>query len=231
MCFMLKVRFFLNRSQALHLQRRAANRPSCRLLLPAQTGHLLYPEMLLADSPKQALTPKRSVLNLMSRYTLFPSGQRPIGPDCVATKIGSRASISFHPGNVFLGIAHSLLLKMNGDLCVMKRTSKIRRAKMLAQGGRCYYCDQLMWEHKMELGERPDRWPIRKPRALQCTAEHLHPRSDGGADTPENIVAACWFCNSTRHKKKQARSPQQHREHARKRMRQGRWLQVRSNLL
>jgi hypothetical protein len=196
-----------------------------------QTGHPLSPAMLLANSPKQLLTAKRSVLNLKERYKSFHLGQRPIGPDCVATKIGSRASISFHPGNVFLGIAHSLHLKMNGGLCAMKRTSKIRRAKMLAQGGRCYYCDQPMWEHKMELGERPDRWANGKPRALQCTAEHLIPRSDGGADTPENIVAACWFCNITRHKKKQARSPQQHREHARKRMRQGGWMQAKSNLL
>jgi hypothetical protein len=186
--------------------------------------------MLLADSPKQPLTPKRSVLNLTLRYISFLSGQRPLGPDCVATKIGSRASISFHPGNAFLGIAHSLLLKMNGDLSAMKRTSKIRLAKMHAQGGRCYYCDQLMWEHKEELQERPDRWTNRKPRALQCTAEHLIPRSDGGADTSENIVAACWYCNTTRHRKKQARSPQEHRAHVRKQMCKGRWSRASVNL-
>ena len=51
-------------------------------------------------SSKQPLTSQPSLLNFLIRYTSFPSGQRPIGPDCVATKIGSRASISFHPGNV-----------------------------------------------------------------------------------------------------------------------------------
>lgn len=179
--------------------------------------------MLLADFRKQPLTPKSSVPNLITRHISFLSGHRPLGPDCVATTIGFRASISFYPGNVFLDIAHSLLLKMNGDLCAMKRTSKIRLAKMHAQGGRCYYCDQPMWEHKKELQERPDRWTNGKPRALQCTAEHLIPRSDGGADTSENIVAACWYCNTTRHRKKQARSPQEHRAHVRKQMRKGRW--------
>ncbi|UWQ15360.1 HNH endonuclease [Aliiroseovarius sp. M344] len=112
----------------------------------------------------------------------------------------------------------------------MKKTSKIRRAKMLAQGGRCYYCDLPMWEHEAEKVGWPDLWTNEKPKTLQCTAEHLVPRSDGGVDTPENIVAACWFCNTTRHKRKQVRSPQEHRAHVKKRMRKGRWLQASINL-
>ncbi|WP_339009581.1 HNH endonuclease [Aeromonas popoffii] len=34
---------------------------------------------------------------------------------------------------------------------------------------------------------------------LQCTGEHLQPRSNGGSNQPANIVAACRHCNGTRH--------------------------------
>src|SRR5688500_10220810 len=35
----------------------------------------------------------------------------------------------------------------------------------------------------------------RTARSLQCTAEHLQAKCDGGADSLENIVAACRLCN------------------------------------
>lgn len=100
-----------------------------------------------------------------------------------------------------------------------KKLKAIRRKKMIAQGGRCWYCGLPMWEAEQARarGEAP-------PRALRCTAEHLHPRGEGGADTADNIVAACLFCNNQRHRRKSPRSPEEHRRHVQQRMAAGRWL-------
>jgi 5-methylcytosine-specific restriction endonuclease McrA len=107
----------------------------------------------------------------------------------------------------------------------MKKALKnIRRTKMLAQSGRCYYCDLPMWDATLDH-RLPAMCSSRGlPKFLQCTAEHLLPRSEGGKDTAENIVAACWYCNTSRHKRKCAPSPRAYRTHVRKRMAAGRWL-------
>lgn len=39
----------------------------------------------------------------------------------------------------------------------------------------------------------------KEARSLQCTAEHLTARCDGGRDSAYNIAAACLHCNRTRH--------------------------------
>ncbi|MGY5808447.1 HNH endonuclease [Rhizobium sp. LEGMi198b] len=78
------------------------------------------------------------------------------------------------------------------------------------QRGRCCYCGNPMWEAAIEpLDEakkrfaepRLEKW-FKTPDALlesfRCTAEHCIARSDGGTDAPDNIVAACMLCNSTR---------------------------------
>ena len=106
----------------------------------------------------------------------------------------------------------------------MKALKNLRRTKMLAQGGRCYYCDLPMWDEPLD-----HRLPVtcrssRLPKTLRCTAEHLLPRSEGGANTAENIVAACLFCNNSRHRRKEALSPEAHRAHVQQRMAAGRWL-------
>ena len=63
----------------------------------------------------------------------------------------------------------------------MGKLSNIRRTKMQAQSGRCYYCDLPMWDPEMDPAV-PEicRAPALR-RYLRCTAEHLQPRSDGGA--------------------------------------------------
>ena len=94
----------------------------------------------------------------------------------------------------------------------------IRKRKMIAQKGRCYYCDLPMWDVAAATV------PLKE---LRCTAEHLHPRSEGGKDISDNIVAACLYCNTMRHRCKQPRSPKAHRQHVRKRMAAGKWLAVR----
>ncbi|MEY8095817.1 HNH endonuclease [Falsihalocynthiibacter sp. S25ZX9] len=62
------------------------------------------------------------------------------------------------------------------------------------------------------------------PKFLRCTAEHLLPRSEGGGNAAENIVAACWYCNTARHRRKYPPSPEAHRTRVRRRMAAGRWL-------
>lgn len=99
----------------------------------------------------------------------------------------------------------------------------LRFKSYLAQQRRCYYCGVLMW-----LG-RPDGFQASSPVPkgvlvkVQCTAEHLVAKRDGGADHKQNIVAACRHCNFLRHARKKALSPEAYRELVRKRISLGRW--------
>lgn len=56
-----------------------------------------------------------------------------------------------------------------------------------------------MWEQGGKQLARKLGIPIRRAKHLRCTAEHLIPQADGGPDTPENIAAACAWCNHYRH--------------------------------
>ncbi|MDZ7841502.1 MAG: HNH endonuclease [Gammaproteobacteria bacterium] len=65
-----------------------------------------------------------------------------------------------------------------------------------------------------------------KPTAVsrfQCTAEHLVARQDGGRNTRDNIVAACRFCNTTRHRIRAQPEPHAYRQHVITRMKSGKW--------
>lgn len=106
----------------------------------------------------------------------------------------------------------------------MDTLTKIRRKKMLAQRGRCYYCGLPMWDKALDQQLPKSCRSTKLPKALQCTAEHLKPRSEGGEDSEANVVAACIFCNAARHRRKRPRSPADHLAHVRKRMDAGRWL-------
>lgn len=78
------------------------------------------------------------------------------------------------------------------------------------QRGRCCYCGNPMWEAAIEPVDdakarfaepRLEKWfatPDAQLESFRCTAEHRVARSDGGTDSPDNIVAACMLCNSTR---------------------------------
>lgn len=80
-----------------------------------------------------------------------------------------------------------------------KILAEIKKSQAARQGWRCYYCDFPMWsENPVNFG-REHRISLRHVPRFQCTAEHILPRSEGGTDEPENIVAACAFCNRTRH--------------------------------
>ena len=60
----------------------------------------------------------------------------------------------------------------------------LRRLASKRQEHRCYYC-------KCVMGKQPQ---------LRCTAEHLVARAHHGKNSRSNIVAACKFCNSMRHR-------------------------------
>jgi 5-methylcytosine-specific restriction endonuclease McrA len=48
-------------------------------------------------------------------------------------------------------------------------------------------------------------------------------RQDGGKDTAENIVAACWFCNSRRHRRTSAMAPEAFKKLVSKRKKLHKW--------
>ena len=97
---------------------------------------------------------------------------------------------------------------------------KLRLSAFHAQQGRCFYCGARMWLRcSSELGLRPQ-----SSRSLQCTAEHLIARQDGGTDSHENIVAACALCNKRRHRRPgPAPAPQAYKALVQRRVVSGRW--------
>lgn len=101
---------------------------------------------------------------------------------------------------------------------------KSRRAAFLRQGGRCFYCDMPIWLDEADVFRAKYPLSARQHALRRCTAEHLVAKQDGGNDQPKNIVAACWLCNSGRHRRGIARSPQEHRHRVQLRVRQGGWL-------
>lgn len=100
------------------------------------------------------------------------------------------------------------------------KTNALRRRAFLRQGGRCHYCDSPMWL------ESPDELGLDEAgatRILKCTAEHVIAREDGGLSTQDNIVAACWFCNATRHRRRKKMPSPHYRRHVQHRVSLGKW--------
>lgn len=89
--------------------------------------------------------------------------------------------------------------------------TKLQRLQLkanIAQGGRCYYCDLPVWEDDPLTFARIHGIRPRLCPHLQCTAEHLIARKDSGQDACENIVAACHWCNSERHRGREGNAPE-----------------------
>jgi 5-methylcytosine-specific restriction endonuclease McrA len=82
------------------------------------------------------------------------------------------------------------------------RIAVLRDAACSLQHGRCHYCGVLMCCRDFASFAKSYGVTIRQARSIECTAEHLIPASEGGKNTRSNIVAACRFCNSRRHKKR-----------------------------
>jgi HNH endonuclease len=104
------------------------------------------------------------------------------------------------------------------------RLANLRRQAATMQRFRCFYCNLPMWERDSSSLAEAFSLSTRQLRLLQCTAEHLHPRSEGGRDSTQNIVAACHFCNRGRHARKTPMQPEQYRARVRSRMARGQWL-------
>jgi 5-methylcytosine-specific restriction endonuclease McrA len=106
------------------------------------------------------------------------------------------------------------------------RTFLRSRANAFArQNGQCFYCSSPMWlaDHVAFA----TRYRITKHQALlfRCTGEHLQERQSGGNDSASNVVAACHFCNRTRHhfRPTKAPTPVEYKRHVEKQMSKGRW--------
>ncbi len=81
-----------------------------------------------------------------------------------------------------------------------KSIARIRDKKFRRQAGLCFYCALPMWTGDPEPFAQQHGLTQAQARRLQCTAEHLLPRQDGGSDAAQNIVAACRHCNQLRHR-------------------------------
>ena len=101
--------------------------------------------------------------------------------------------------------------------------AKHRRAAFARQNGRCHYCGFPMWlEDPAELSI-PFGLTTRESARFQCMAEHLVARQDGGGEGADNIVAACRFCNATRHRLSSPHDPTAYRRRVLCRLDVGRW--------
>ena len=99
-----------------------------------------------------------------------------------------------------------------------------RHKAYINQSCHCFYCSSPIWERNPV--EFIAKFQISKSQAelLRCTAEHLLPRSKGGLNTASNIVAACRFCNQTRHKARSPLEPAAYRSKVRSRVLKGGWI-------
>lgn len=103
------------------------------------------------------------------------------------------------------------------------RVQNIRKAKFVAQQGRCFYCCQPMWEKNGEQFAMTHGLSMAATHRLRSTAEHLIAQQDGGADTTQNIVAACHFCNRTRHRTPKPKLPIDYAKKVRDQLWKGKW--------
>jgi len=103
----------------------------------------------------------------------------------------------------------------------------LRRAAAERQEWNCYYCSFPMWEGDPAVFKTRYSLTSREVRRFRCTAEHLKARCDGGRDIEENIVAACHYCNRTRHSKKRPKDADSYASFVRSRIEKGRWHPVR----
>jgi 5-methylcytosine-specific restriction endonuclease McrA len=107
-----------------------------------------------------------------------------------------------------------------------KPLARLRRARMKQQQGCCYYCGQPMWQGSDGAFCRQFSLTRHRAALFQCTAEHLTARSAGGGNGAANIVAACRFCNETRHKARQPKEPDSYRAFVQRRLARGGWQRL-----
>ena len=102
------------------------------------------------------------------------------------------------------------LLDKTSDPMNSTKLRKLRQSASIQQNHLCYYCCFPMWHDDSEVFSRDYRLPKLLTKYLQCTAEHLVARQDNGKDAASNIVAACFWCNSRRHRGRSHKAPEAH---------------------
>jgi len=104
-----------------------------------------------------------------------------------------------------------------------KSLKKPRAFAFKKQHGRCYYCNLPMWLENSSEFAIENNLSNNQARLFKCTGEHLKPHSSGGNARISNIVAACYFCNQHRHRRKAELAPEQYKEIVQSRLASGRW--------
>ena len=104
------------------------------------------------------------------------------------------------------------------------RYASARNAAFHTQGGRCYYCEFLMWLTDGTGFAATHGLTLRQAARLQATGEHLVAQQDGGKHGA-NVVAACHHCNDLRHKFRPhtAPDPKRYRELVQRRVKLRKW--------
>ncbi|WP_155256233.1 HNH endonuclease [Mesorhizobium loti] len=108
------------------------------------------------------------------------------------------------------------------EMCKSNRLVELRTTQAVRQNWRCFYCDFPMWDGDPRAAAKRNL-PEGLLNRFRCTAEHLIPRTDGGRDNLDNIVAACVFCNRTRHKMRDVLSPVAYQQRVRRRVAVRKW--------
>lgn len=108
----------------------------------------------------------------------------------------------------------------------LKTLVKSRSLAFERQEGRCFYCDYPMWRGAVERFALLHKITVKQASKLQCTAEHLTARQDGGKDTASNIAAACVTCNSSRHRRAFVPEPEAYRALVQARLSRKKWHSV-----
>ena len=117
-------------------------------------------------------------------------------------------------------------LIINEEFFMAKTRTSIKKPRTFAflhQKGCCYYCNQPMWANNPSGFASQYKISLGQTKSLQCTAEHLIAHHQGGSTTRKNIVAACLFCNSKRHARKEAPSPKDYKKFVKSRLSQVKW--------
>jgi HNH endonuclease len=121
----------------------------------------------------------------------------------------------------------NVMRDFNGSIVEVSMASSskvLRHRAALHQRFRCYYCRLLIWIEDPNGFAARHKLTTVQTRLLRCTAEHLRARGDGGSNRRDNVVAACFYCNSRRHRMRNPLSPPEYQARVRRRMREGRWL-------
>jgi len=80
-----------------------------------------------------------------------------------------------------------------------------------------------MWEKDLEQYAELFKISLRQAQWMRSTGEHLTAHKDGGFANPDNIVAACLFCNRQRHARKKDLTPEKYKILVSKRVEEKRW--------